>query len=131
MASRGVVNRLGIVTDEEYEYAGNDFEDASELIGIGDNHSLPDYSHTPNRIYVKTGVNGFREMRVYGEDGKLKLEIAFHPERNLDKSGEFVLHYHEYDDTLERTPAKPITREIYEKYKKYLNHWGIYFYEKK
>ena len=130
MASRGVVNRLGIVTDKEYEYAGNDFEDASELVGVGSNHSLPGYSHTPNRIYVKTDANGFREMRVYGEDGKVKLEIGYHPERNLDSSGCRVLHYHEYDENLDRSLAKLMTSEIYEKYKKYINHWKV-FYEKK
>lgn len=130
MASRGVVNRLGFITDVEYKNTGNDFGNASEIIGIGTNHSLPDYSHSgPNRIYVKTDSNGFRAMRVYGDNGKAKLEIAYHPERNLKPNGANVLHYHLFDENLVRTRAAFLTDELYEQYRQYLNHWGIYFNE--
>lgn len=105
---------------------------ASELVGNQGNHSLPDYSHTKNgRIYVKKDKRGFREMRVYDDDGKVILEIAFHPERNLDSSGSNVLHYHLYGKNFERSVAKAMDNEIYNLYKKYLNHWGIYWNEKK
>lgn len=122
---------MGFVTSSEYEtIESKNFMNASELVGKKGKHSLPDYSHSkPNRIYVKTDDRGFREMRVYGEDGKVVFEIAFHPERNIGNVGENVLHYHTYDEKLVRSPARPMTNDIYEKYKVYLNQWGIYWNE--
>lgn len=131
MASRGTVNRLGVVTTSEYSPVdGGTFLNATELTGNNGNHGLPDYSHTsPNRIYVKTDIKGFREMRIYGDDGKVTLEIGYHPEKNLSSDGQRVLHYHIYDSNLNRTIAKPMKKEVYNKYKDYLNHWGIYWHE--
>lgn len=132
MASRGVVNRLGFVSTSEYETISNkNFKNASELVGKNGNHSLPDYSHSkPNRIYVKTDDRGFRELCVYDEEGKAVLEIGFHREPNVPGGEtEGVLHYHLFDENLKHLNAKPMTRGIYEKYKSYLNQWGIYWNE--
>lgn len=132
MASRGVVNSLGFVTSSEYEtIESKNFMNASELVGKKGKHSLPDYSHSkPNRIYVKTDDRGFREMRVYGEDGKAVLEIGFHREPNIPGGEkESVLHYHLFDENLKHLDANPMTAIIYEKYKSYLNQWGIYWNE--
>lgn len=132
MASRGVVNELGVVTTSEYSKVdGSDYKNASVLSGNDGLHSLPDYSHTkPDRIYVKLDSRGFREMRIYGNDGKVVLEIGYHPEKNLTgNSHEPVLHYHGFGFNLEHLKANPMTKEIYDKYKDYLNHWGIYWHE--
>jgi len=131
MASRGTVNRLGIVTTNQYSTVeGSAFLNAIELYGNNGNHGLPDYSHTtPNRIYVKTDTKGFREMRIYGPDGKVSIEFGYHPEKNLSADGQRVLHYHLYDSNLNRTLAKQMTMDLYNKYKDYFNHWGIYWNE--
>ena len=119
MASRGTVNRLGTVTTSEYSpVEGSSFLNAIELKGNNGNHGLPDYSHTtPNRIYVKTNDTGFREMRIYGDDGKVIFEIAYHPEKRLLSNGKPVLHFHFYGANLERTKAIPMTNEVYKNIK--------------
>ena len=78
--------------------------------------------------YIKLNPNGsFKMLRIYDKDHFLKLEIAYQYEGNLknDKNGK-VLHYHEYKKDFSRTKAKPITKEMYDKYKKYFKGVKLY-----
>lgn len=103
-------------------------EDAKILEGISSKyHKLPEEAHSSEK-YIKLNPDGsFKMLRIYGKDHYLKLEIAYQYEGNLknDKSGK-VLHYHEYGIDFSRTKAKPITKEMYSKYKKYLKGVKLY-----
>ncbi len=84
MSSRGSVAKNGRITDEEYETTDILLHGEKVIEGIGRNRSMPDYSRSPNSIYViyKRGV--FHAMRIYGEDHMPIIEIAYHPEPNLN-----------------------------------------------
>ena len=129
MASRGAVTRNGHVTTSEYA-EDHKVYDAKVLKGLGNNHSLPDYAHTKSSIYIKENSDGsFRVMRIYDPDsGRVVLEIAYHPEPALTGNRiTRILHYHHYDEDLKHGTAKELSkhREIYEKYKKYLEAYGL------
>mgnify|MGYP004525105897 FL=1 len=65
----------------------------------------------------------FHEMRFYNEHHYLIMEIAYHPEPNLNNGNrtENILHVHEYpqQDNFRVRPAHRITKQEYEKYKKF------------
>ncbi len=84
-------------------------------------HSLPEEAHSSNK-YIKLNPDGtFKELRIYGDDHYLQLEIGYHRERNIPGGkSKKVLHYHEYGKDFSRSKAKPITKEMLNKYKKYL-----------
>lgn len=97
-------------------------EDAKVLEGVSKQfHALPEESHSSNK-YIKLNQDGsFKQLRVYDENHYAILDIAYHYEGNLknDSNGK-ALHYHTYDKNFNRSKAKPLTKELYEKYKKYL-----------
>ena len=129
MASRGAVTNNGHVTTSEY-YEDHKVVDAKVLKGQGNNHGLPDYAHSKNSVYIKENKDGsFREMRIYDpKDGHVVLEIAYHPEPNLTGNRHIkVLHYHNYDKDLNHGAAQILTKDsdIYKKYKKYLEAYGL------
>lgn len=67
------------------------------LEGIGGTHGLPEEAHSSN-AYIQLNKDGtVRTMRFYDSQHRLRYEIAYHRERNLDPSGKPVLHYHVYD----------------------------------
>ena len=73
------------------------------------------------------GTTGTSQLRIYGDDHYLHLEIGYHRERNIPGGkSKKVLHYHEYGKDFSRTEAKPITKEIYKKYKKYMKGVKLY-----
>lgn len=129
MASRGNVSRNGHVTTKEYSQVGEMLYDAKILKGNNGLHSLPDYSHSPNAKYIKLDNNGnFREMRIYDDKGRPKLEIAYHAEETITGNRtEKVLHIHQYDDKLNRYGKRELTKEdpIYIEYSKYLEEFGL------
>jgi hypothetical protein len=87
--------------------------------GSGKENGFPEESHR-SEAYIKLHSDGsFKMIRFYGEDRKLKLEIAYHREPQLDKKAKAILHYHRYDENFNRSKAAKITDEMYEKYKKY------------
>lgn len=94
-------------------------------------HGLPDYGHSPDRKYIKENPDGtFREMRVYDENGFPILEIGYHPEESLTGNRhEKVLHYHTFSQDLTRHMGGRLSptenTEIYNKYKKYLEEYGL------
>lgn len=126
MSSRGSKAINKHVTTHEYRESHKVYE-ASVLVGNNGNHGLPDYAHTPNRIYIKENHDGsFRELRVYDSSGKYVLEIAYHTETALTGNAHVkVLHYHIIGDDLSRSPAKPLTDELRKKYDKYLRRYGL------
>lgn len=93
--------------------------DIKVLEGLKGKHALPEESHS-SKAYIKLKPNGiFHEMRIYGNNHEIELEIAFHRELKLNKSGKNILHIHKYKPGFIRGKAEVITKEIYEKYSKY------------
>lgn len=93
------------------------------LQGISGKHGLPEEAHS-SAAYIKLKSNGvFHEMRFYDKKHHLTMEIAYHPEPNLNHGDrkESVLHVHLYpqSDNFRIRSAHLITKSEYEKYKKY------------
>lgn len=87
---------------------------------------LPEEAHSSS-AYILLNKNGFFRMyREYDNNHHLRFEIGYHPEKNIDPSREPVLHVHEYkpDNFTSRTTRK-LTRQEYEKYKKYFKGLNI------
>lgn len=106
--------------DEPFTYETvNTIHGIKVLKGLNGKHALPEESHTSS-AYIKLRENGtFHEMRIYGDNHEAVLDIAYHPEKNIDPSRKPVLHIHRYKPNFDREKAAPITKEIYEKYSKF------------
>lgn len=110
-----------------YQTVGT-IEGVKILEGIAGKHGLPETSHS-SKTYIKLNSDGiFREMRFYGEDHVLQMEIAYHPEHSLTGNRHTpVLHYHLYDNRFSmnktgaftRTKARRLTNDMKSKYRKY------------
>ncbi len=130
MSSRGTVAANGHVTTNEYT-TSKMVHDAKVLTGNDGRHGLPDYSHSPNSKYIKENKDGsFRELRDYDDKGHPIIEIGYHPEPNLTGNRhERVLHLHTFKDNLDRVMGGKLSptehADIYEKYKKYLEGYGL------
>ena len=121
MSSRGTNEELDF--EQQYETIEN-IHDAEVLRGLGDAHSLPEVSHSPDAKYIKLNKDGtFRTLRVYDSDCYLTFEIGYHGESSLRNGRRDipVLHYHYYDRDFNRTTATEIFKgdAYYEEYKKY------------
>ena len=69
------------------------------LVGLDGKHGLPEEAHKSN-AYIQLNSDGsVRMIRFYDSQHRLRYEIAYHRERNIDPSGKPVLHYHVYDIT--------------------------------
>lgn len=67
-----------------------------DLKDKGHSRKLPEEAHS-SRMYLMHYPGGkFAQLRVYDRWHRLRIEIAFHPERTLDRTGKPVLHYHIY-----------------------------------
>ena len=121
MSSRGARTKNGHVTTKEFRCI-REVEGAKVLVGTGTQHGLPDYSHTPNRIYIKENHDGsLRELREYDKSGFPIIEIAYHAEPQLTGNRhEKILHYHTFEEDLSRNKAKRLTENLREKYYRYL-----------
>lgn len=103
-------------------------EGVKVLEGLNGKHGLPESSHSSN-AYIKLKPDGtFHEMRIYDKNHILRIEIAYHPEKDL--TGDYVtpvLHYHIYDKRFSkdpkgpfaRTKARPMTSKMKKRYWKY------------
>lgn len=81
---------------------------------------LPEEAHSSSSYIILNKDGDFRMYREYDENHYLRFEIAYHPEKNIDPSRKPVLHVHEYKpDDFSNRKARPLTKEEYEKYKKY------------
>ena len=130
MSSRGAVTINGHVTTDEYT-TSKMVHDAKVLTGNGGKHSLPDYAHSPNSKYIKENKDGtFRELRDYDGKGYPIIEIGYHVEPNLTGNRQDkVLHFHTFNASLVRTMGGKLSSaeyaDIYKKYKKYLEVYGL------
>ena len=90
------------------------------LKGAGNFHDLPVEAHSSS-AYIKLKENGeFSMMRFYDKNHYLVKEIAYHPEKYLDKSRKPILHVHEYEPgNLSKRPNRLLTAHEYEQYKKF------------
>lgn len=73
-----------------------------------DSHSLPEESHTANRIYAEIRSDGkdVGKIAKYGPEGKKMWEIHTTPHHNLND------HYHEWRDGKPVGEHKPLTPEL-------------------
>jgi len=130
MSSRGTFTKNGHATTDEYRMVRMVY-DAKVLVGLDGHHSLPDYSHSPNRTYIKENADGsFRELRDYDSKGHAILEIGYHGEKSLTGNRhEKVLHYHIIAPNWDRIMGGRISStenaSIYKKYRKYLKEYGL------
>lgn len=101
----------------------DEIEGVKVLEGIAGKHGLPEEAHS-STAYIKLKPDGtFHEMRIYDEQHYLSMEIAYHPEPNLNggNHSENVLHVHVYpqQDNFKLRPAHRITKQEYETFKKF------------
>lgn len=96
-----------------------------ETNGKCNQHGLPLESGTSNG-YIKLKNGKFHELRIYGPDHRVFLEIAYHGEYKLTGNRfDKILHYHVYtympDGTMKRSNAIDIrtNTSMYNKYKDY------------
>lgn len=108
-------------------------EGVKVLQGLNGKHSLPEEAHSSS-AYIKLKPDGtFHEMRIYDKDHYLVQEIAFHPEPSINNGNRFenILHIHDYSirDSFNIRPARKMTKQEYELYRKYLK--GVPKYDKR
>jgi len=132
MSSRGSKTKNGHITTNEYYTEKTTLTGVKILIGYGNNHSLPDYAHTPGSIYAKMKYDGvtLHEMRFYDKNGYPILEIAYHPEsaiNNGDREHD-ILHYHTFIGINRNKKAFRMDEQpdVKEKYKEYLKEFNLY-----
>ena len=101
---------IGALSPYSYRTVGK-VEGVKVLEGIGGKHGLPESAHSSS-AYIKLNPDGtFREIRFYGKDHVLKMEIAYHPEPSLTGNRHTpVLHYHLYSSSFSKTRAAPFIR---------------------
>ena len=131
MASRGSVARNGRIMDDEYSTVDVLRHGEKVIEGFGAHHTMPDYSHSPNAVYVIRREGKFKALRVYDENNTPIIEIAYHPEAKLNNGNrkDPIWHMRVYKKgDLTHSPAQLITAEIEAKYKHYLEDIG---YDKK
>ena len=88
------------------------------LEGLNGIHKLPEESNSSG-AYIRLDRNGrFYQYREY-TNHKVSLEIGYHPESKIDKSGKPVLHVHEYSNDMLNRTTRAITQAEIEKYKKF------------
>lgn len=118
MGGRGTF-ASGKNTDYTYKTVSK-IEDVKVLEGINGKHSLPEESHSSS-AYIKLKPDGtFHEMRIYDKDHYLVLEIAYHKEPRIAKSGKPTLHYHTYNKNFVRSEAKKMPKAMKRHFAKYL-----------
>lgn len=110
MSSRGSYAVNGHVTINEYATIYVDKIGGKILEGISPkSHSLPDYAHTSNSVYVKLKSDGktLHEMRFYNDKGNPIIEIAYHPEPKINNGDRAtnIVHFHIYN-RLDRAHAQ-------------------------
>lgn len=127
MSSRGSVAKNGHYMNNEY-WTSKVLPHGEEVLeGCGNNHSMPDYSYSPNSVYVINKKGVFHAMRVYGEDHMPIIEIAFHPEPRLNNNDRehSVWHMHVFSKgSLEHSKAENISSKIKQKYRNFLEDVG-------
>ena len=82
---------------------------------------LPEESHKSNAYIQLTESGDFKMFRWYDKNHFVRVEIAYHPEPNLDSSHKPILHIHHYqpDNWRSREP-RLLTPAEFRRYKKIL-----------
>lgn len=82
--------------------------------------SMPPEAHSSASYIVLDKVGIFHQYTEYNENHLPVFEIGYHFEKGISKQGEHVFHVHEYPipGVEYRQPARNITPQEYEKYKK-------------
>ena len=82
---------------------------------------LPEEAHS-SRMYIKMYKDGnFSQLRIYDKTHRLRFEIAYHPEAELDDSRRPVLHYHLYTHPgFKHGKAKFATKRMIDRFGKYM-----------
>ena len=103
-----------------YTYQTSGFiEGVKVLTGMNGKHGLPEEAHASS-AYIKLKPDGtFHELRLYDKQHYLTMEIAYHKEPRLDKSGRPVLHYHIYDRFFNRSNAIKAPKAMRKHFQKY------------
>ncbi len=92
-----------------------------ELQDKGASRKLPEEAHS-SRMYIQLHPDGtFSQLRIYDHWHRLRIEIAYHPERRLEPSGKNVLHYHIYKQPgfVHGKPHR-LSGKSFERFKKFL-----------
>ena len=96
-----------------------------ETNGKCNQHGLPMEANTSNG-YIKLKNGRFHELRIFGPDHRVHLEIAYHREYKLTGNNvSNILHYHTYsynpDGSMSRSSAIDIktNTDLYKTYKDY------------
>ena len=108
MSSRGSVAVNGHYMNNEYKII-EILQNGEKIIeGLGNNHSMPDYSFSQNSIYIIKKKGEFHAMRIYRKNHEPVIEIAHHPEPRLNKGNrnDDVWHMHKYESKLIRKSAE-------------------------
>ena len=132
MSSRGSAIKNGHVTSTEYETLKTTQHGVKILKGLDNNHSLPDFAHTPNSIYAKMKYYGetIHEMRFYDKNGYPIIEIAYHPEPKINAGNreKNIVHFHTFTGVNRNPHAYRMDKnpDIKEKYKIYLKEFKLY-----
>lgn len=95
-----------------YETVGK-IEDIKVLQGLNGKHGLPEESHSSN-AYIRLYPNGnTKQIRLYHSNLTAQTDIEYSVHQ-----GKITFHAHDYVNG-ERQPARQLTNEEKEKYKKY------------
>ena len=127
MGSRGAVARNKHYVDTEYKTVKVLSHGEKVLEGNRHIHTMPDYSHSANMVYIIYRNGIFHALRVYDDDHMPVIEIAFHPEPNLNHGNrkDPIWHMHIYTKgCLDHNEALLITQEIKTKYREILEDIG-------
>ena len=121
MGGRGTFAMGNIVP---YTYQTIGFIDSVKILSKIDatqSGSLPEEAHSSNAYIQLDKENNFRRMRFYNENHLPIFEIDYHTEKGFSTVGEAVIHVHEYSapGIENRLPAREITKDEFDKYKKY------------
>ena len=120
MGGRGTFAR-GNVVSYAYETVGKiDGVKVLQKLDKRASAGLPEEAHSSSAYILLNKDGVFRMYREYDDNHYLRFEIAYHPEKNIDPFRKPVLHIHEYKpDNFSDRIARPLTKQEYEKYKKY------------
>lgn len=83
--------------------------------------NMPPEAHSSNSYILLDKGGVFHQYTEYNKDHLPVFEIGYHFEKGMSKQGEHVFHVHEYPipGIENRQPARNITPQEYEKYKKF------------
>ena len=82
---------------------------------------LPEEAHSSSSYVLLDKDGVFHQYREYNKEHLPVFEVGYHFENGLSIAGEHVFHVHEYSKpgVENRKPARKITPQEYEKYKKF------------